>query len=169
MSPFNCENPKPNQTNSKYAKVVRSWLPTITGGSSDVAAAKGAAFGKREKKDIRIPKYKNTWDTKAEPLPAFKRVQHLWKEGECQDGLVTSIPSHGAVARSVAARAHTAFPACNLRLTSNLPSFINLTVNLSRRRRSTYKTPLSLSSTSSTTASLAVYRRSVLKLFISPH
>ena len=35
-------------------------MPTITGGSSDVAAAKGAAFGKREKKedqDSEIQKY----------------------------------------------------------------------------------------------------------------
>ena len=61
---------------------------------------------------------------------------------------VCTIPSHGAVARSVAARAHTAFPACNLRLTFNLPSFINSTVNLSRRSEVNNQTPLLLSSTS---------------------
>ena len=57
---------------------------------------------------------------------------------------VCTIPSHGAVARSVAARAHTAFPACNLRLTFNLPSFINSTVNLSRRSEVNNQTPLLL-------------------------
>ena len=62
----------------------------------------------------------------------------------CQVGLVSTIPSHGAVARSVAARAHTAFPACNLRLTFNLPSFINSTVNLSRRSEVNNQTPLLL-------------------------
>ena len=62
--------------------------------------------------------------------------------------VVSTIPSHGAVARSVAARAHTAFPACNLRLTFNLPSFINSTVNLSRRSEVNNQTPLLLSSTS---------------------
>ena len=82
---------------------------------------------------------------------------------------VCTIPSHGAVARSVAARAHTAFPACNLRLTFNLPSFINLTVNLSRRRRSTTRHLSYFLQHPPSTASLAVYIRSVLELFISPH
>ena len=57
---------------------------------------------------------------------------------------VCTIPSHGAVARSVAARAHTAFPACNLRLTFNLPSFTTSTVNLSRRSEVNSQTPLLL-------------------------
>ena len=58
--------------------------------------------------------------------------------------VVSTIPSHGAVARSVAAEAHTAFPACNLRLTFNLPSFTISTVNLSRRSEVNSQTPLLL-------------------------
>ena len=42
---------------------------------------------------------------------------------DCQDGSVTTISLHGAVAGSVAPRAHTAFRACNLRLTSNFTLF----------------------------------------------
>ena len=57
---------------------------------------------------------------------------------------VSTIPSHGAVARSVAAEAHTAFPACNLRLTFNLPPFTTSTVNLSRRSEVNSQTPLLL-------------------------
>ena len=82
-------------------------------------------------------------------------------------GSVRIISLHGAVAGTAAPRAHTALRASNLRLkTSNFTLFHQQRWTfLGALRRSTYKTPPSLSSTSSTTALLAVYRRSVPKLF----
>ena len=83
-------------------------------------------------------------------------------------GSVRIISLHGAVAGTAAPRAHTALRASNLRLkTSNFTLFHQQRWTfLGALWRSTYKTPPSLSSTSSTTALLAVYRRSVPKLFI---
>ena len=109
------------------------------------------------------------FETRISNFSFYSRI-YFFDSRQCLLGRsVCTIPSHGAVARSVAAEAHTAFPACNLRLTSNLPSFINLTVNLSRRRRSTTRHLSYFLQHPPSTASLAVYIRSVLKLFISPH
>ena len=56
--------------------------------------------------------------------PSCKVLSRM--NASCQDGLVTSITLHGAVAGSVAPRAHTALRACNLRLKlPTLLSFIN--------------------------------------------
>ena len=81
---------------------------------------------------------------------------------------VSTIPSHGAVARSVAAETHTGdFPAWNLRLTFNLPSFTTSTVNYLGAVRSTAR-HLSYFSSTSTSNCFAVYIRSVLELYFSP-